>query len=295
MLREGGPYHVRGQLPAYLERLRATGRAAWAERLAQRARGRALLRNVEGDRQLAHGASRSASPARRAWCRMRQGQGHCDGAILSRSRRCCWRRIDLRLVAACCGCSLVVDPESLLIRCDVQSGHADPCAELGLICASGTCQHCEPTQELCDGRDNDCDGNVDEVADMGQELCDGHDNDCDGKVDEGYDADGDGFTWCGGGHPELVDCVPDNPSIHPTVGNGGEGSVRARAMRRARQRLRRQRRRRPRLPHDEQRLHDERRLPAWPHLRHAHAARASRRARAAASVRATRNAAPASA
>jgi arylsulfatase A-like enzyme len=35
--REGGPYHVRGQLPAYLERLRATGRAEWAERLARRA------------------------------------------------------------------------------------------------------------------------------------------------------------------------------------------------------------------------------------------------------------------
>jgi hypothetical protein len=36
VLREGGPYHVRGQLPAYLERLRATGRATWADRLAQR-------------------------------------------------------------------------------------------------------------------------------------------------------------------------------------------------------------------------------------------------------------------
>ena len=42
------------------------------------------------------------------------------------------------VAAACCGCSVVVDPESLLIRCEVQSGHADPCAEVGLICASGT-------------------------------------------------------------------------------------------------------------------------------------------------------------
>jgi arylsulfatase A-like enzyme len=35
VLAEGGPYHVRGQLPAYLERLRATGRAQWAEHLAR--------------------------------------------------------------------------------------------------------------------------------------------------------------------------------------------------------------------------------------------------------------------
>jgi choline-sulfatase len=36
VLREGGPYHVRGQLRAYVERLRATGRAAWAERLERK-------------------------------------------------------------------------------------------------------------------------------------------------------------------------------------------------------------------------------------------------------------------
>jgi len=30
---EGGPYHVRGELPAYLKRLRATGRADKAELL----------------------------------------------------------------------------------------------------------------------------------------------------------------------------------------------------------------------------------------------------------------------
>ncbi|HEY65227.1 MAG TPA: sulfatase [Caldilineae bacterium] len=36
VLREGGPYHTRGQLRAYLERLRATGRAHHAERLAAR-------------------------------------------------------------------------------------------------------------------------------------------------------------------------------------------------------------------------------------------------------------------
>jgi len=36
VLREGGAFHTRGRLPAYLERLRATGRAHHAERLASR-------------------------------------------------------------------------------------------------------------------------------------------------------------------------------------------------------------------------------------------------------------------
>jgi len=36
VLREGGAFHTRGQLPAYLERLRATGRAHHAETLAAR-------------------------------------------------------------------------------------------------------------------------------------------------------------------------------------------------------------------------------------------------------------------
>jgi hypothetical protein len=33
VLREGGPYHTRGALPGYVERLRKTGRAAAAEKL----------------------------------------------------------------------------------------------------------------------------------------------------------------------------------------------------------------------------------------------------------------------
>jgi choline-sulfatase len=38
VLLEGGPYHVRGELPAYLERLRATGRGELAAALAERYR-----------------------------------------------------------------------------------------------------------------------------------------------------------------------------------------------------------------------------------------------------------------
>ena len=51
-----------------------------------------------------------------------------------------------------------------------------------------------PSPELCDGDDDDCDGNVDERWAVGsnacgwcnpREVCDGEDQDCDGRVDEG--------------------------------------------------------------------------------------------------------------
>ena len=70
------------------------------------------------------------------------------------------------------------------------------CARLGIrVCDSNggvTCSAtaAQPTDEICNGIDDDCDGNADEglqcTCAKQPEVCDGRDNDCNGQVDENF-------------------------------------------------------------------------------------------------------------
>jgi hypothetical protein len=83
--------------------------------------------------------------------------------------------------------------------------------------------YCESTLAPCvDGSmGGDCDDSNALIAPSGTEALDGRDNDCDGVIDEGtlaYDDDGDSFTENGG------DCDDTRPDVSPATvevrGNG---------------------------------------------------------------------------
>lgn len=142
----------------------------------------------------------------------------------------------------CGGCTWVVDPNAKGLRCSTDKD-ATPCPS-GYECREGRCVEACGVELCGNGRDDDCDGKVDEHApdvsdrcgDLEDNDCDGKvdedpdptrpescgnaiDDDCDGKVDEGHDQDQDGKQWCGDtrspdGRKEA-DCDDYDPNVYP--------------------------------------------------------------------------------
>lgn len=168
------------------------------------------------------------------------------------------------LIPACARGTAELSTDDLAtIATDVGAGACAACPA-GYVCSSGQCvspdtdadhdgfavkDDCDDHDpnvhrgavEVCNGKDDDCNGKIDEGFDLDGdgwpscavlgksadcddkdplvkpgafELCNGKDDNCDGKIDEGFDKDNDGFFSCA---PKGVpaDCDDDDAKVNP--------------------------------------------------------------------------------
>jgi hypothetical protein len=99
--------------------------------------------------------------------------------------------VALVVIATASACQVALRADGEDARCDSDTTVCAP----GLTCQGGFCRPCTAEPEVCDGRDNDCNG----------------------VIDEGFDKDGDGISTCG--LAGNIDCNDDpargGKDVHP--------------------------------------------------------------------------------
>jgi hypothetical protein len=94
-------------------------------------------------------------------------------------------------------------------RCDGKDNNCDGTVD----------ENCIPcTQEICDGIDNDCNGQIDEGFSGIQETCDGIDNNCNGQIDEGFSGIQE---TCDGIDNDCDGAIDENFNLQTDIGNCG--------------------------------------------------------------------------
>jgi hypothetical protein len=153
-------------------------------------------------------------------------QNGCETATLTDDRHCgaCGN--------ACAEGRACSDGQCLLVCAQALSNCGDVCVDLlsddshcgscgntchqGAGCYAGAC--CQDGDRdgahdaVCGG--TDCDDSDERTHPGARESCDGKDQDCDGVVDEDYDADGDGYITC----DKPKDCNDEDPKVNPGAG-----------------------------------------------------------------------------
>jgi len=135
---------------------------------------------------------------------------------------------------ACETCKPQVQPPPVCIKnqCGASCGKDADCG-VNATCDLNSCSCiAKPPPQVCTDKDKDgffkegkacgtkadCNDGDAKINPNGKEVCNGKDDDCDGKIDENWDADGDGFVRndaaCKGVY-KRYDCNDDNSGISP--------------------------------------------------------------------------------
>ncbi len=119
-------------------------------------------------------------------------------------------------LAPACARGTLDDPMTDLLAVEAEDDErCVPACSADHVCSHG---ECVPATADRDGdgyiAKYDCDDRDPNVHPGAKEICNGKDDDCDGRIDEDFDRDGDGWPTCAVG-TRPADCDDDMPTVHP--------------------------------------------------------------------------------